>query len=112
MSLDITIKQVHTVLCPHCGQPVKTEVVDEVPGGGRDWYPFLESIGYYVPYVPYEKRTPENDWYGKDMTIATEQALALVEYIKKHPFIYGAEAKNLVAMALLDGDAIVINADW
>ena len=109
MSLDITIKKVRTVFCPHCGEAVKTEVVDAVPGGGRDWYAFLESIGYYVPY---DKRTEENDWYAKDMTLTNEQALYLVYYIKRHPDIYGAEAKNLVAMALLDGDAIVINADW
>ena len=27
--------------------------------GGRLWYDFLERLGYYVPY---EKRTKENDW--------------------------------------------------
>lgn len=109
MSLDITIKQVHTVLCPHCGQAVKTEVVDSVEGGGRDWYTFLESIGYYVLY---DKRTPENDWYAKDMTLTNEHALYLVDYIKRHPNMYGCEAKQLVANAFLEGDAIVINADW
>ena len=109
MSLDITIKQVHTVLCPHCGKAVKTEVVDDVPGGGRDWYTFLEAIGYYVPY---DKRTEENDWYAKDMTLANEQALYLVDFIKRHQNLYGGEAKHLVAMALLDGDAVVVNADW
>ena len=109
MSLDITIKQVHTVLCPHCGEAVKTEVVDSVMGGGREWYPFLESNGYYVPY---EKRTAENDWYAKDMTLTNEQCRDLVAYIKGHPFIYGAEAKKLIATALIEGDAVVINADW
>ena len=109
MSLDITIKQVHLVRCPRCGEAVKEEVVDDVMGGGRDWYAFLEFIGYYVPY---DKRTPENDWYAKDMTLTNEQALYLVYYIKRHPNLYGAEAKNLVAMALLEGDAVVINADW
>ena len=109
MSLDITIKQIRTVLCPHCGEAVKTEVVDAVLGGGSDWYAFLEAIGYYVPY---DQRTEENDWYAKDMTLTNEQALYLVYYIKRHPNIYGAEAKNLVAMALLEGDEIVINADW
>ena len=109
MSLDITIKQIHTVRCPHCGEDVKEEVVECVHGGGRDWYALLEFIGYYVPY---DKRTEENDWYAKDMTLTNEQALCLVCYIKRHPDLYGAEAKNLVAMALLDGDAVVINADW
>ena len=61
MSLDITIKERKEFRCPDCGRLVTTQDIDAEDSGGRVWYGFLESVGYYVPY---EKRTKENDWYG------------------------------------------------
>ena len=109
MSLDITFKEMHPVVCPHCGKVVKQEAAVFERGGGREWYPILESIGYYVPW---DKRTEENDWYGKDMELTREQAEEMYEYIKKHDGIYGYEACYLIARSLLEGDTVVICADW
>lgn len=107
MGLDIRISRCTENICPHCGKGVGYTVVDSNTSGGRLWYPFLESIGYYVPY---DKRTEENDWYGKDMALTTEQAKELFEFLKK-TFQY-SDIKFLVAMALAENDTIVINADW
>lgn len=109
MGLDITIKQKHTYVCQHCGEIVGERIVDEVYSGGQAWYPFLESVGYYVPY---DKRTPENDWYGKDMLLTKEQADHLYRYCKDEEVYNWHEFAGLVAMAMAEGDAIVINADW
>ncbi len=109
MSLDIRFKELRPVVCPHCGEFIKHEVVSCVPGGGREWYPILESIGYYVPY---EKRTEENDWYGKDMILTKQQAETICKYIKSRDGIYGFHAAGLIATALLCGHDVAVNADW
>ena len=51
MGLDITISRAKPIYCPHCGELVTYRDVDTVDGGGSSWYEFLESIGYYKPYV-------------------------------------------------------------
>ena len=71
MGLDITFMRRKNIVCPKCGEIVGHTTVDSIDAGGRGWYPLLESIGYYVPY---EQRTEENDWYGKDMVLTDEQA--------------------------------------
>lgn len=109
MSLDITFKEIRLVSCPHCGEIVAGEVVSCGVGGGKGWYPFLESVGYYVPH---DKLTKENDWYGRDMHLTREQTEELYQFIKKRPNIYGQEAMGMIAKALLDGNTIAINADW
>ena len=110
MSLDIRFKEIRPVLCPHCGQLVTLEEVSSVSSGGRDWYPILEKIGYYVSY---EQRTEENDWYGKDMALDREQTEEVYQYIKKHTDLYeGREIAMLIAEALLEGYTVVVNADW
>lgn len=110
MGLDITISRAGEVRCPKCGEVVKEEVVDSASSGGRMWYDFLEKVGYYVPY---EKRTPENDWYGKDMILTDEQAKELYEYAKKNEGCFGVGAvADLVANAICSGEKVVINADW
>lgn len=110
MSLDIRIAETRPVLCPHCGQHIMMEVVDCENSGGRVWYDILEKFGYYVPY---DKRTEENDWYGKDMTLTSEQTNEMYRYIKKHRDIScGSAIEAMLARALLDGNTIVINADW
>lgn len=110
MSLDIRFTEVRRVLCPSCGQHVMNEEVDSENSGGRDWYDILEKFGYYVPY---DQRTEENDWYGKDMELTREQTEELYRYIKKHPNLFYADAiSSLIARAMMDGNSIVINADW
>ena len=109
MSLDITIKERKEFRCPDCGRLVTTQDIGEECSGGRVWYNFLEPIGYYVPY---EKRTEENDWYGKDMVLTEEQAKQLADFVSDYcPYNCGTTV-NLVARALLHGNKVVINADW
>ena len=110
MSLDIDFYENQPVICPHCGQVVKVETIASECSSGRGWYPILESLGYYVPY---DQRTEENDWYGKDMTLTKEQAEEVYWYIMNHPDIYyGYTISGLIARALLNHNTVVINADW
>jgi hypothetical protein len=109
MGLDITIKQKHIVRCSECGNFVEARIVSGEHSGGRAWYPFLESVGYYVPY---EKLTEENDWYGKDMELTKEQRDHLFHYCQNNEVYNYHEIAGLVAMAEALGDAVVINADW
>ena len=109
MSLDITIKERKEFRCPDCGRLVTTQDIDAECSGGRVWYNFLEPIGYYVPY---EKRTEENDWYGEDMVLTEEQAKQLAQFVSKYQPYNDRDVECLVARALLHGNKVVINADW
>ena len=109
MSLDITIKERKEFRCPDCGRLVTTQYIDEVSSSGRVWYDFLESVGYYVPY---EKRTEENDWYGEDMILTEEQAKQLADFVSDYCPYNWAAINNLIASAMLHGNKVVINADW
>ena len=109
MSLDITIKERKEFYCPNCGRLVTAQDIGEEYSGGRVWYDFLEPIGYYVPY---EKRTEENDWYGKDMVLTEEQAKQLADFVSDNqPYNY-MDVEGLVARALLHGNKVVINSSW
>lgn len=109
MGLDITVMERKDVRCPHCGEVINTVEVDGINSGGSLWYDFLEKIGYYVPY---EKRTKENDWYGKDMVLDNEQAKQLVDYAVKKEVYNWDDVDRVVTMALLHENKVVINADW
>ncbi len=110
MSLDVTFSQAKKAFCPHCGMEVLGhEIVDSEDSGGRAWYPFLESIGYYVPY---EQRTEENDWYGKDMVLTREQAQQACKFAIKNDVYNGKAISKLILWALSEEDYIVVNADW
>ena len=80
MGLDITISERKEYCCPNCGIPVGHTDIASTDSCGRTWYYFLKKLGYYVPY---EKRTKENDWYGKDMVLDNEQAKQLSDYAVK-----------------------------
>ena len=109
MSLDITIKEQKEFRCPDCGRLVTTQDIGEECSSGRVWYDFLESVGYYVPY---ERRTEENDWYGEDMVLTEEQAKQLADFVSDNqPYNY-RDVEGLVARALMHGNKVVINADW
>ena len=109
MSLDITIKERKDFCCPDCGRLIMTQDIGDVCSCGRVWYNFLEPIGYYVPY---EKRTEENDWYGKDMVLTEEQAKQLTDFVSDNQPYNARDVECMVASALLHGNKVVINADW
>lgn len=109
MGLDITITERKEVRCPHCGEAVTSIDVFSVDSGGRAWYDFLEKVGYYVPY---EKRTEENDWYSKDMVLDDEQAKQLADYAVRKEVYNSDLVESVVAETLLHGNKVVINADW
>lgn len=97
------------VRCPHCGEVVNTVDVASTDSCGRAWYEFLKKLGYYVPY---EKRTKENDWYGKDMVLDNEQAKQLADYAVKNEVYRWDDVERVVTEALAHGNKVVINADW
>ena len=108
MSLDITIKERKEFRCPDCGRLVTTLDIGEECSSGRVWYDFLESVGYYVPY---ERRTEENDWYGKDMVLTEEQEKQLADFVSDNFPYHLVAINNLIASALLHGNKVVINAN-
>ena len=109
MSLDITIKERKEFRCPDCGRLVTTQDIGAECSGGRVWYGFLESVGYYV-----EDDNPpeEEDWYGKDMVLSEEQAKQLADFVSDNQPYNARDVECLVARALLHGNKVVINADW
>ena len=109
MGLDIRFIQRTNNICPHCGEIVGQTDVGVADSSGRRWYPFLESIGYYVPY---EQRTEENDWYGKDMVLTKEQTEYAYQFAKDNEVYNWREIRALIAVTLLQDDAVVVNADW
>ena len=109
MSLDITIKERKEFRCPDCGRMVTTQDIDAECSSGRVWYDFLESVGYYVPY---ERRTEENDWYGEDMVLTEKQAEQLSDFVSEYQPYNARDVECLVARSLLHGNKVVINADW
>ena len=109
MSLDITIKERKEFRCSDCGRLVTAQDIGVEDSGGRAWYDFLEPIGYYVPY---ENRTEENNWYGKDMVLTEEQAKQLADFVSEYQPYNARDVECLVARALMRGNKVVINADW
>lgn len=113
MGLDITISRAKSIYCPHCGELVTYRAVDTVDGGGRWWYDFLESIGYYKPYV---KGQPcAQDMYGEDMALNDKQIGELFKFVNQPDFDdlwQMNQVSRLIESARADGDKIVINADW
>lgn len=109
MSLDIAIMRKEPTICPHCHELVFYDDVEEMSSSGRCWYEFLENVGYYVPY---EKRTEDNDWYGKGMELTNEEARYLVEFAKNSGVFNYPNIERIVAVALMNNQRIVINANW
>ena len=109
MSLDITFSQYKRLVCPKCGEVVGSKEIKTVYSGGRSWYGFLRSIGYCVPH---DKRTEENDWYGKDMELTAEQTRYAYRYAQEQVVHNWDEVCGLIAISVFDDDYIVINANW
>lgn len=113
MGLDITISRVKPIYCPHCREIVTYRTVDTVNGGGNRWYNFLESIGYYKPYV--EGKPYSQPMYGKDLELNNENVSKLFEFINRPDFDDMCQmdsVSRLIKSARIDNDKIVINADW
>ena len=109
MGLDVSVIRRKDLVCPKCGEVVGTSSMDDVDSGGRVWYPFLEAIGYYVPY---DQRTEENDWYGKDMKLTDKQVNDLYNFVKKNDLLGSNEIMGLIALAQMEKQDVIINADW
>lgn len=113
MGLDIRIIRAKPIYCPHCGELVTYRAIDTVYGGGSSWYEFLESIGYYKPYVkgqPYSQ-----PMYGEDMVLSDEQVGELSKFVNRPDFEgwwQMDQVSRLIQSARINGDKIVINADW
>ena len=109
MSLDITIKERKEFYCPDCGRLVTTQDICAECSSGRVWYDFLQDVGYYV-----EDDNPpeENDWYGRDMELAEEQAKRLADFVSDYQPTDYDDIEVLVARALLHGNKVVINSNW
>ena len=113
MGLDIRISRAKPIYCLHCGELVTYRAVDTVNDGGSSWYEFLESIGYYKPYVkgqPYSQ-----PMYSKDLALNDEQIDKLEKFVTESDFCTSysmIKILNLIECSRIDGDKIVINADW
>lgn len=102
MGLDMMVKRVKEAECPHCGETAWRDVLKTFHTGGYKWEGFLTRIGYY----------PSEEWYSKDKLLTKSEARAMVEAMQsKDTAVYEA-LKSFVALALFDGDKIVINANW
>lgn len=112
MGLNITIYEKEPVICPCCKAIVKYDTVDEVISGGKNWYDFLENIGYYIPYEKQSDKEAIKSWYGKDMELSLEQATNMVEFARQHKVYNYYEIEQLIRDTKLEGHSIVINADW
>lgn len=111
MGFDIKVRRYDVGKCPHCGKPIKGTIQDCEYSGGRVWKEYLEKIGYYVPYEIREKE-PERDFYGKDMTLTSEQAKDLATFAREHYLYNWASIVALVDRAIESGSFVVINANW
>lgn len=112
MGLDITIYEKEPVICPCCRAIVKYDTADEVNSSGKDWYDFLENIGYYIPYKKQSDKEAVNSWYGKNMELSLEQVTDMVKFVRQHKVYNYYEIEQLVRNTKLEGHLIVINADW
>ena len=105
MSLSVRFAARMNIVCPHCDEVIGHVDKKVVETGGRSWLPFLERIGYYVPY---ERRTSENDWYGKDRILTEDEVKLLREQAETRHMPDGHKVALLTRWA----DEIVVNADW
>lgn len=113
MGLDIRISHAEPIYCPHCGELVTYRDVDTINCSGIWWYEYLESIGYYKPYV--EGQSYSQPMYGKDMVLNDEQVDELINFVNQPDFGSSLQMEQvlwLIESALSDRDKIVINADW
>ena len=109
MGLDITIKEQKEFRCPECGRLVTTLDINAECSHGRVWYDFLQGVGYYVED---DNQTEEKDWYGEDMILTEKQAKQLADFVSYNQPYNARAVECLIAMALMHGNKVAINADW
>lgn len=102
MGLNMEIKKVKEMKCPHCGEVAGYEALAIYYAGGLKWEDFLTKIGYYQ----------SEEWYGKDKLLTESEARAMVEGVRSKDAGAYEELKSFVALALYDGNKVVINANW
>jgi hypothetical protein len=105
MGLSITFTQREQFVCPDCGKMTGYRDIRNVDSSGRVWYELLKKFGYYVQGF-------EADWYGKDMVLTKEQAQEAYRFTMQEATYQQSAVSELIARALLEGHAVVINADW
>ena len=106
MSLSIRLYQRRVYTCPDCGKEVVSVDISEAYSSGKDWYKFLENIADCVP------DSKEDDWYGKDMVLCPETARDLYSFLRDACIYNASEVRNMIAQTMMEGDKVVINADW
>lgn len=111
MGFDIKVSRYDVGKCPHCGKPIKGKIRDYEESGGRVWKEYLEEIGCYAPYE-IRKKEPERDFYGKDMTLTTEQEKSLAAFARERNVYRWINIVELVDCAIENGDFVIINAVW
>ena len=52
------------------------------------------------------------DWYSEEMILTEKQAKQLADFVSEYQPYYAKSIYGLVARALLQGNKVVINADW
>lgn len=109
MGLDVRLTKRRRITCPDCGKIIDYKELECIGSGGRAWYDVLKSIGYYVPY---DQRTEENDWYSKDMVLNESQVMQVRKFAMSNEVYNHYAIANMIAAAMVDGDDVVINADW
>ena len=109
MGLDITIKEQKEFRCPECGRLVTTLNINAECSHGQVWYDFLQGVGYYVED---DNQTEEKDWYGEDMILTEKQAKQLADFVSDNQPYNARDVECLIAMALMHGNKVAINADW
>ena len=101
MGLDITISRAQEIKCPDCGKVVTENMTDYVDSCGSAWHEFLDLLGY-----------DSEKWYGEDMELSEDQSKALVRFANENNLYCKEHIESLIAIGLLRGEKIVINANW
>ena len=101
MGLDITISRVQEIKCPDCGKVVAKQSTGCVDSCGRIWHEFLDLLGY-----------DSDKWYGEDMELSEDQSKALVRFANENNLYCKEHIESLIAIGMLRGEKIVINANW
>lgn len=101
MGLDITISRAQEIKCPDCGKVVAKQSTDCVDSCGRIWHEFLDLLGY-----------DSDKWRGEDMELSEDQSKALVRFANENNLYCKGHIESLIAIGLLRGEKIVINANW
>lgn len=102
MSLSVTVKRVKEMKCPHCGEVAGYETLDVYHTGSSEWENFLTEIGYY----------PLEEWYAEDKLLTESEVRAMVKAMRSKDIDVYKGLMSFVALALYEGNKIVINANW